>query len=278
MLTKRYALITGGSKGLGFAIAKELARKQYIPILIARAQEGLDDAIMKLKEQGYEAHSFVGDVTKAEELERIANEVSHTFKKIDFFVINAGTVHNKLLMDYDRIDEMKADIDVCLWGAMLSARYFLPILVNGSRVLVVSSGFGLMGPAGYSTYSAAKGGLNNLAESLQRELACRDITVHLTVPADIDTSLFRQEKEMMPEWMGRSASRGKVMSADQAAQKILKKCHGKRFLIVINFEVTFLIFITRFLPRRWRDFILDLMFPRPHLGHYKSKMHQSLTN
>lgn len=258
------AVITGGSSGLGLAFARKLSKEHYLPVLIARNSKRLDQAVQSIREQGEPAESFSADVTRPQALQDISKQLQERFRKIDFLILNAGVVHTRLLTDYEEIEEMKEDIDIDLWGSILTARYLVPLLAPGSKVLIISSALGLLGLAGYSTYCAAKAGLINFAESLRRELLYKGISVYVACPADIDTPQFQNEIAQMPDWMKKERdARPRALSADVAAVKILKKCRGGRFLITINFEISLLLFLSRILPRRVRDLLLDRIFPRP---------------
>jgi short-subunit dehydrogenase len=136
------------------------------------------------------------------------------------------------------------------------------LLQSGSRILLVSSAFGLIGGAGYSTYCAAKAGVINFGESLRRELLSKSIAVYVACPADIDTPQYEKEIADSPSWMN-SSHRNRPLSAHVAAQRILKKCTGSRFLIIINSDVLLLQIVARIFPRRLKDFIIDHSLPRP---------------
>ncbi len=102
------------------------------------------------------------------------------------------------------------------------------------------------------------------AEALRRELLLQRIAVYVACPSDIDTPQFHAEYASMPDWMkGASAPRVDAMPASVAAQKILLKCKGNRFLFTITPDVGALYIATKILPRRIRDWLLDNMFPRP---------------
>ncbi len=264
MEDKKYALITGGSSGLGLAFAKNLAEKGYVPLLIARRKNKLEEATDNIKKMGFDSYGFQGDITSQEDLINIAETIKGQFGKIEFLVLNAGVVNVSLLADYDDYGKMKEDIEIDLWGTILSTRVFMPLLTPGSKILMISSGFGLIGGAGYSTYCAAKAGIVNFAEALRRELLCKDIAVYVACPADIDTPQYAQERKNMPEWMSKGLSaRQSLLSPQKAAEKILNKCKGKKFLIIINFEIFLLRILSKILPGRIVTSILDSSLPRP---------------
>lgn len=260
---REVAVITGGSSGLGLAMAHNLAEEGYTTVLLARNPERLDAAVGSIREGSGEALGLSCDVTRVEDLKVAADEVRERFGTVRFLVLNAGVVHVGLLTDFERVEDLKADLDTDLWGTILSARMFVPLLTEGAKVLCISSGFGLMGPAGYTAYCAAKAGVINFAAALRRELLVRRISVYVACPPDIDTPQFHQEQASMPAWMKVAGVRGRPMASEEAASKILDRCRGNRFLIVINSEIRLLILLNRLLPLRWANAVLDRMFPRP---------------
>jgi len=244
-------------------MAQNLAGRGYTPVLIARDRQKLNRAVAALTDLAGDAAGYSGDVSRQEDMEQIVSEIRDRFGRIDFLILNAGVVHVSALADIRSIDDLRADIEVNLWGTVLSAKVYSPLVPEHGRILMISSGFGLMGAAGYAAYCASKAGIINFAESLRRELLAKNIAVYVACPADIDTPQFAEEQEAMPEWMKLARARGKPMPAEMAAAEILRKCTGARFLITINTEIKLLLLLSRFLPRRLRDAIVDRMFPRP---------------
>jgi len=260
---KKLALITGGSSGLGFSIAKQLGNEGYRIIILARNQQRIDTAIESLVFNNIEAIGISCDVTQENQLREVAETVKTQYGIIDFLIINAGEVTTKLLSDYKTIPELKKDLEVDLWGTIQTAYFFTPLLKEGSRLLMISSGFGLVGSAGYSIYCAAKAGIINFGESLRRELLRKKIAVYVACPGDMDTPQFHNEIKGQPKWM-KTGSPRKLMSVDVSANKILKKCKGhSRFLIITGTDVTLLAIVCKILPRTWRDRIIDSILPRP---------------
>ena len=256
-------VITGGSSGLGFAMAELLIQQGYRAILIARDPQKLENAVHTLTQNKYPCVGFSGNVTRVADMERIAAEVHKTYGRVDFLIVNASDLHVNLVAE-SPYDHLKQDLESGLWGAMVTAKSFLPVLRTPSKILFVSSALGLMGLAGYGGYGAAKAGMINFAEVLRREVKNKGIAVYVVCPSDIDTPQYRAEQETRPAWMKKTLEpRGAPMPASVAARKILKKCNGNRFLFTITLDVFFLICLTKILPRRIRDFLLDTMFPRP---------------
>lgn len=241
-----------------------LATDGYRPVLVARNQDRLMQTTAEIEQAGYNCIGFCGDVTQIEDLESIKKQLVIEKINLDFVIVNAGVVTPGALADFNDPLLFKRDLDTNLWGAMLTVYTFLPLLKSGGKLLFISSGFGLMGAAGYGAYCASKAGVINFAESLRREvLFSKNISVYVACPGDIDTPQYHRETRDMPHWMKIANARGKAEPTQVAAMKILKKCKGRRLLILPNFEVQLLHLANRFLPQSVNALLLDRMFPRP---------------
>lgn len=262
-LVGKTALITGGSSGLGLAFAHHLGSRGFDIVVLARNQGRIENALAGLRAQGIRAEGYVCDISDEKRLGEVAGIVKANHPELDFLILNAGVLTTKLLGDYAGPEELRKDLEIDLLGVIFSAFFFLPLLKKQSRILMVSSGFGLMGAAGYSVYCAAKAGIVNFAESLRRELLCKEINVYVACPGDMETPQFENEIKNQPPWMKQGSPR-KVLAVDVAAKRILKQCAGKRkFLIISSSDVTLLSLVSKLLPRTVRDFLLDGMMPRP---------------
>ena len=257
------ALITGGSSGLGFTLAEQLGKQDYRIIILARNQERIDQAVNRLKEMNIDTKGYSCDTTDEPGLKTIFNNVKSEYGGIDFLILNAGVITTSIVSDYQDAVSLKKDIEIDLWGTILSTWQFLPLLSGGSRILMISSGFGLMGAAGYSTYCAAKAGIINFAEVLRRELLKKKIPVYVACPGDMDTPQFHEEMKSSPAWMKKETPR-KLMTTGIVAARILKQCSGSRkFLIIPASDVKLLVVVSKLVPRKFRDFLLDKIFPQP---------------
>jgi short-subunit dehydrogenase len=244
-------------------MAQNLGRAGYRLFLLARNESQLQQAAAQLQQAGIVVDTYRADVSRESDLSQVAIELQRTVGHIDFLILNAGMVTVKLLRDYSSTDELRQDLDIDLWGTIMSAYSFQPLLREGSKILMISSGFGLMGAAGYSIYCAAKAGVVNFAEALRRELLSQKIQVFVACPGDIDTPQYAFEMQSQPDWMQKETPR-KLMKPEEAARIILGACRQeKRFLITNSSDVRLLMLVSKLLPRRWRDWLLDRMFPRP---------------
>lgn len=259
----KMALITGGSSGLGLSFARILGRNGYGVIILARNKGKIEKTLQELQVEHIHAEGYVCDVSDEGQLREVSGIVKSKHNALDFLVLNAGVVTPKLLSEYTETGEIKKDLEIDLLGVIYSAFFFSPMLRKNSKILMVSSGFGLVGAAGYSVYCAAKAGIINFAESLRRELLCKDIRVYVACPGDMDTPQFEHEMRCQPEWMKQGSPR-KVLPVDVAAKRILKQCSGKyKFMIISSFDVALLAVAAKVLPRNLKDYIVDGMLPRP---------------
>lgn len=260
----KIAVVTGASQGLGQALAKKLALDEFTVILVARTESKLNNVAGEIREKGGKALVMPTDISDAKAVDQLVRDVKEKFGAIDFLINNAGVFTTKLVEEMD-IEDIKKDIDVSLFGAIICTRKFIPMIKSNGRILFIASAFGLMGAAGYSVYCASKAGIINFAESVRREVKSRKVSVHVATPGDIDTPAFREEEKNMPEWMGMVGARPTPLSADMAAQRILKKCSGKRFFIFSDFNIRSLYLMQKLVPKWLSVYILDLMFPKPNL-------------
>ncbi|BBM86387.1 SDR family NAD(P)-dependent oxidoreductase [Candidatus Uabimicrobium amorphum] len=261
MAKNKHALITGGSSGLGLAMARQLAKEGMQVTIVGRNPQKLKKAVEELHKIHEEIYGVVADISSSQSIQSIVSHVKEQ-GSVDFLIMNAGVVHVGTLAQMSE-SELRADIDIDLTGTMLCTKHLLPFLTKDARILFVSSVLGFLAMAGYPAYCPAKAGVIHFAAVLRRELKNTKMCVYVACPADIDTPQYDYEFASMPEWMKGDGARPNVMTAAQAATKILRKCHGGRWLITINFEVWLLLTLSKILPQRIVDFILDRMFPVP---------------
>lgn len=184
------ALVTGGSRGIGRAIAEKLAKDGYQVILtyVNRAAEAVA-VVENIKKAGGDAQTFALNVGDGEAVKDFfATEIKS--RNLRILVNNAGITHDGLLLRMS--DENFAHvIDINLLGAFSCIREAAKIMSKNrfGRIVNISSVVGQMGNAGQSNYSAAKAGLIGLTKACAKELASRDITVNAVAPGFIDTDM-----------------------------------------------------------------------------------------
>ena len=261
---RKTALITGGSSGLGLAMAKNLQARGYELVLLARDAGKLARAQAELQaaDPSSSVHTYACDVADEDALTRTFDQIKRHCDSIDFLVLGAGSVTIELFVEYKDLRTITDNVKANLLGAMSTVYLSAPLLVPGSHILFVSSGFGLVGPAGYSVYATAKAGMNIFADALRREMLGRDVAVHVTCPGDIDTPMLEHELRSMPSWL-KQTGRAKPMSAQRAAAYILKMCFKGKYMITPSSDVDLLVLVQKLLPRVVSMYLIDRVLPLP---------------
>jgi NAD(P)-dependent dehydrogenase (short-subunit alcohol dehydrogenase family) len=190
-LKGRVALVTGGSKGIGKAIARGLAEAGADVIISSRHEDELHSAAADIR-HGLESGvaTLVADMTRREEVHRLADAATHAFGRIDILVNNAGSNQPQPIdaiqdADWDRILELNLN------SCMALTRYVVPQMKQRrwGRIIFLSSVMGLASLAGRSAYSATKSGILGLSRAIALELGEFGITSNCIAPGPILTDL-----------------------------------------------------------------------------------------
>lgn len=190
-LDERVALVTGGSRGIGRAIAQSLATTGATVVVNYRGnQAAADETVASIESAGGKAVAIQADVANAEDVERLFKEVSERFGRIDILVNNAGITRDTLMLRM-KDDDWDAVMDTNLRGLFLCTRAALRPMTRArwGRIINITSVVGLMGNAGQANYAAAKAGIIGFSKSVAREIGSRSITVNAVAPGFIDTEL-----------------------------------------------------------------------------------------
>ena len=190
-LNGKVALVTGGSRGIGRAIALLLAeRGAKVVINYVRGLDEANAVVAAIEGKGGQAQALQGDVSVAAEAQNLIDQTVKTFGKIDILVNNAGITKDTLMMRMSETD-WDAVLDTNLKGSYLCAKAALrPMLkAKGGRIINISSVSGQAGSGGQANYSAAKAGLIGFTKALAREVGSRNITVNAVAPGFIETDM-----------------------------------------------------------------------------------------
>ena len=195
-LTGKVAIVTGASRGIGNAIAWELAQQgAKVVVNYASSSTAADELVAKITEAGGEALALQADVSKADQVDALIDQTQKKWGQIDVLVNNAGITRDTLLLRM-KPEEWQAVIDLNLTGVFLCTRAVSKLMLKqrSGRIINIASVAGQMGNPGQANYSAAKAGVIGFTKTVAKELASRGITVNAVAPGFIETDMTRDLK------------------------------------------------------------------------------------
>jgi len=220
-LTDKVAIVTGASRGIGEAIAKQLSSCGAKIILIARNSDQLVAVKETIISNGGIAESMAGDVSNLNSISEIVTNTIDKWGQIDILVNNAGITRDNIIMrmkedDWDSV--MNINLKGCFNGIKSVAR---PMIKNkAGRIINITSVIGQIGNAGQSNYAASKAGIMGLTKSMAKELGSRNITVNAVAPGYITTDMTNELNDEVKEQMKSSIPLGRLGTPDDVANLV----------------------------------------------------------
>jgi 3-oxoacyl-[acyl-carrier protein] reductase len=210
MTTQRTVLVTGGNRGIGFAIAEEFLALGHRVAVTARSGEGPEGSL-----------TVRADVTDGDSLDSAFAEVEQKLGPIEVVVANAGVTRDTLLLRMSD-EDFTTVVDTNLAGAFRVVKRASKGMLKAKfgRIILVSSVVGLLGSAGQVNYSASKSGLIGLARSVTRELGSRGITANVVAPGFIETDMTAELPEQTQADYRKSIPAGRFATASEVAKVI----------------------------------------------------------
>lgn len=200
-MENKVALITGATRGIGKAIALELADCGYdIAVNYRTANQELKDLQKDIEDKGVACIPVYGDVSKFEDCENIVKKVIETVGKIDVLVNNAGITKDGLILRMKK-EDFESVIDINLVGTFNVTRNVIPYMMKqrSGRIINMASVVGITGNSGQTNYSASKAGIIGFTKSLAKEVASRNILVNAIAPGFIETDMTNVLSEQVKE-------------------------------------------------------------------------------
>lgn len=191
MEEKKVALITGGTRGIGKAIAIKFASQGYnLALNYVSEKTDIKELQKQFKEYNVEILFIKSDVSKFDECENMIRQVIEKFEKIDVLVNNAGITKDNLILRMSE-DDFEKVIDINLKGTFNVTKNVVPYMMKKKtgKIVNLSSVVGISGNAGQCNYSASKSGIIGFTKSIAKELASRNIIANCVAPGFIDTDM-----------------------------------------------------------------------------------------
>ncbi len=241
---KKIVLITGGSKGIGLALAEQYADEGADVTILSRDKAHLVSAIKKLEQHRTHKDQKFGcikaDVTMPTEIEKISKEFIKEIGVPDHLVNCAGVAHP------GRFDKLDLSIfywmmDVNYYGTVITTKSFIkPMIRRGSgHIINISSMGGVVGIYGYTAYSGSKFALVGFSDALRSELKLHGINVSLALPPDTDTDQLAYENQFKPFLTREVGSNTKLMTPEAVAKTIMRGIKKNQYVILSNFDSIF---------------------------------------
>ncbi|XP_072169158.1 3-ketodihydrosphingosine reductase-like isoform X1 [Diadema setosum] len=242
-LKKAHVVITGGSSGIGKAVAVEVLRQGASVTLLARNQEKLKQAKQDLEkhiiDKGYQKILCISvDVAKDYgSMEQAIQKSVEVIGPCDMLINSAGKSSALAFEDLD-VSEFKQDMEVNYLGSVYATRAVLPYMKKQQcgRIVFISSQAGQLGLYGYTSYSGSKFALRGFAEALQMEVKPYNIYVTLNFPPDTDTPMLQAEMETQPEETRLISETSGLYQAHDVAKIIVRDSLNAVFLSYVGMD------------------------------------------
>jgi NAD(P)-dependent dehydrogenase (short-subunit alcohol dehydrogenase family) len=216
-MASRAALITGGSSGIGLAIARALGHDDYAVTISARRPDKLESAAQQLRDEGIDVHVVPANMADEDDIKRLAESHRERFGRLDVLINNAGIGIGSAVADMDT-KKLDLQLDVNLRGVYLMARECIPMLKeagaeHGKALLVNTASIaGKRGQGWLSAYSATKFGVVGLSQGLHKELVGQGIQVTALCPAFVATD--------MTDWVEGQIPKDEMIQPEDIAEAI----------------------------------------------------------
>jgi hypothetical protein len=255
-------LITGASSGIGAATARCFAREGYRLILAARRVDRLDALAQEIRQQGGDARPIPADLSRLEDIQRLAKSALEYAGRIDILFNNAGFGRLDWLEGLSPVEDVQGQIQVDLLGLIWMTQAVLPHMIQrrSGHIINMASLASWVAPPTYSVYAAAKFGVRGFTEALRREASIYGVQVSGIYPGAVDTEFGTQAR--IHRKTGITTPGRLRLSADAVAQAVLRLAQRPRRAVILPGYMRFVVTLNIMFPS-WVDWAIRKRFVEP---------------
>jgi dehydrogenase/reductase SDR family protein 7B len=248
-MKNKVVIITGGSSGIGKAMAEKFGREGSKILITGRNKEELTKTTEELRQMGITINSFQADVSVEDDNRKMAEEAIKHYGTIDILINNAGISMRALFSEVD-ISVVKKVMDINFYGVLYATKYCLPeITKNKGSVVGISSIAGFRGLPGRTGYSASKFALNGFLEVLRTELLKTGVHVLTACPGFTASNIRKRSLTKDGSQQGESPRQEeKMMTAEECAEHIYNATAKRKRTLVLTTQGKLAVFLNKWLP------------------------------
>lgn len=256
----KVVVITGGTSGIGKALAFEFGLKGSKIVITGRNQNALNEVASLLREQGVEVLAVSADVTSVDDNNRMAAAAVSTFGRIDVLINNAGISMRAIFEEVDP-EVIRKVMDINFYGAVYATKSCLPeVIRNSGSIVGISSIAGYRGLPARTGYSASKFALNGFLESLRTELLKRGVHVLTACPGFTASNIRKRSLTEDGSAQGESPrAEEKMMTAEECAAHIYRATVRRKRTLVLTLQGKLVVFLNKWLPALTDKMVYNVM-------------------
>lgn len=245
----KVVIITGGTSGIGKALASEFGLRGCRIVITGRNEEVVRNTVSEMGARGIRIHGVCADVTIPEDNRRMAEEAIRVFGCIDILINNAGISMRAIFEEVDPL-VIKSVMDINFYGVVYATKSCLPeIIRNRGSIIGISSIAGFRGLPGRTGYSASKFALNGFLESLRTELLNSGVHVLTACPGFTASNIRKRSLTLDGSSQGESPRvEDKMMTAEECAAHIYKATVRRKRTLVLTLQGKLVVFLNKWLP------------------------------
>lgn len=248
-MKEKVVIITGGSSGIGKALAEVFGNRGSKIMITGRDLNALNEAVNELSAKGIEICSFQSDVSREEDNKRMADEAIKHYGRIDILINNAG-ISMRALFDEVDLDVVKKVMDINFYGTLYATKYCLPeIKKHRGSVIGISSIAGYRGLPGRTGYSSSKFALNGFLEVLRTELLHSGVHVMTACPGFTASNI--RVRSLTKDGSQQNESprdEQKMMTAEECAKHIYKATVKRKKVLVLTTQGKLVVWLNKWFP------------------------------